>query len=133
MSSAPVRMAMATASGMEWLTPMNSSPKSPSSVLWPACTSLRSAFFMPNSWSLLRKSPHVVLMSVGEDDAPDLVRVIPEIGEVRQYEVYSRHLLVRKCHPGVHQEDAAPPSHSAHVLADLAQASQGHDLQGVVA
>src|ERR671915_446753 len=100
-------MAMATASGMEWLTSTNSRPKPPTSIFWPAFTSRRSTFLMPNSSSLLRTSPRVSLVAVSEDYCADLVRVLPEVGEVRQDEVYPRHLLVGEGQAAVHQDHAA--------------------------
>jgi hypothetical protein len=40
--------------------------------------------------------------------------------------------LIRESHAGVHQNDTAPLAHGRHVLADLVQPAQGHDLQGLV-
>jgi hypothetical protein len=59
MVPALVRIATATASGIEWFTFINSTPKPAKSILSPAFASLRSALFIPNSASLGRTSPKV--------------------------------------------------------------------------
>jgi hypothetical protein len=58
--------------------------------------------------------------------------VLPEVGKVWQYEVYPRHLFVREGQAGIHKDHAAVLTHGGHVLADLVQPPQGHDLQGLV-
>jgi hypothetical protein len=70
----------------------------------------------------VRESSHVVLVAVGEAYPADLVRVLPKVGEVRQDEVYPRHLFVRESQASVHQDHAAVLPHGGHVLADFVQA-----------
>ncbi len=79
----------------------------------------------------VRQGADVVLVAVGEDDALELVLVLPEVGEVGKDQVDPGHLLVRERHPGVDEDDPALLPDGRHVLADLPQSSQGHDLQRV--
>ena len=74
----------------------------------------------------------MVLVPVREHDSLQLVRVLPQVRKVGEHEVDARHLLIRERHTGVHQDHAARLAHGRHVLADLAQSSEGHDLQGLV-
>jgi hypothetical protein len=59
--------------------------------------------------------------------------VIPQVGKVRENQVYARHLLVREGHACVDQDDPALLAHGGHVFADLPQSAQGYDLQGFIA
>src|SRR5215212_1367920 len=79
----------------------------------------------------IRQRPHMVLMTVRENYALQLVRVLPQVCEVRKNKIDARHLLVRERHTGVHQYYSARLAHGRHVLADLTQPSEGHDLQGL--
>jgi hypothetical protein len=60
---------------------------------------------------------------MGKDDAPQLVPMLPEVGEVRQDQVYPRHLLVREGKASIYQQDAALLPHGGHVFTYLSQAT----------
>src|SRR5215216_1108317 len=74
----------------------------------------------------------MVLMTVREHYPLQLVRVFPHVGEIREHEIYPRHLLIRERHTGVDQDHSALLAHGRHILADLTQPSQENDLQGLV-
>jgi hypothetical protein len=65
---------------------------------------------------------------VGQDDAPDLTLVLPQIREVRQNEVYPRHLFLGEGHARVDEHDATRLPQGSHVLAYFSQAPKGHHL-----
>ncbi len=74
----------------------------------------------------------MVLVAVREDHPTEFVGVFPEVCEVRQDQIYARHLLIRESQARVHQDHSAPLAHGGHVLADLPQTSEGHHLQGIL-
>jgi hypothetical protein len=51
-----------------------------------------------------------------------------EVGEIRQHEIYARHLVIREGEPGIHQYYPATLTDGGHVLADLTQSPQGDYL-----
>ena len=71
----------------------------------------------------------VVLMAVGEEDAPDLVLVLDEIGEVGDDHVDAVHVVVGEAHTHIHHDDVAAVLVDGEVFADLVETAQGDDLQ----
>ena len=71
----------------------------------------------------------VVLVAVGEEDAPDLVLVLDEIGEVGDDHVDAVHVVVGEAHAHVHHDDVAAVLVYRQVLADLVETAQRDDLQ----
>ena len=71
----------------------------------------------------------VVLVPVGEEDAPDLVLVLDEIGEVGDDHVDAVHVVVGEAHAHVHHDDVPAVLVDGEVLADLVEAAQGNDFQ----
>ena len=71
----------------------------------------------------------VVLVSVGEEDAPDAVLVLDEIGEVGDHHVDAVHVVVGKAHAHVDHDDVPAVLVDGHVLADLIESAQGDDFQ----
>ncbi len=57
----------------------------------------------------------MVLVSVGEKDAPDLVLVFDEVGEVGDHHVHTVHVVVREAHACVHHDDVAAVLIGGHV------------------
>ena len=73
--------------------------------------------------------PDVVLVAVGDEDAPDLVLVLDEVAHVGDDHVDAVHVVVGKAHAAVHHDDVAAVLVDGEVLADLVQAAKGNDFQ----
>ncbi len=71
----------------------------------------------------------MVLVAVGDDEAPELLPVFLQIGHVRDHHVDARHIVVRERQSAVDDDDILPVFEEGHVLSDLAQAPQGDELQ----
>ena len=66
----------------------------------------------------------VVLVAVGEDDAPHAALVGLEIADIGEDAVDAVHILVREAHPAVDHDDIAAELIGGHVLADLAETAE---------
>ena len=62
----------------------------------------------------------MVLVAVGDDDAPELLVIPSDISEIRDHAVDARHVLFRKTHAAVDDDDVVVVFKGGHVLADLA-------------
>ena len=71
----------------------------------------------------------VVLVAVGQDQAPDLLRIGLQIGHVRQHDVHAVHVLIREAHAAVHNDNVAAEFIGGHIFPDFSQTAQGDDLQ----
>ena len=74
-----------------------------------------------------RQPAGVVLVPVGEHDAVDAVRVLPEVREVGEDEVDAGHVGVGEHDPAVEDEDPAVDFDAGAVAADLAEAAEEDD------
>ncbi len=77
----------------------------------------------------VRQRADVILMPVGQDDAPDAADAVLQPADVRDHEVDAEHLLLRKHQPGVDDHDVVAVRDRHHVSPDLAKPSQGDDGQ----
>ena len=73
--------------------------------------------------------PDVVLVAVGDEDAPDLALVLDEVAHIGDDHVDAVHVVVREAHAAVHHDDVVAVLIDGHVLADLVQAAQRNDFQ----
>lgn len=80
----------------------------------------------------IRDTTDVVLVSVREDDALDVVETVPDGGEVRKDQVDSRLLLFGEEDAAVDDEQAAAVLEHRHVAADFAEAAQRGDPQAAL-
>ena len=71
----------------------------------------------------------VVLVAVGDEDGPDPVPVLDEVGEVGDDHVDAVHVIVGEAHSCVHHNDVAAVLVHGEVLADLVQTAKGNNLQ----
>ena len=71
----------------------------------------------------------MVLVTVRDDDALDVVRALAQVREVRQHEVDAQHVRGGEPQAAVHQDDPVLVLEDRHVLADLPQAAEGEDAQ----
>ena len=72
---------------------------------------------------------HMVLMSVGDEQAPDAGPVLDEVADVGDDAVDAVHVVPGEGHAAVHHDDLAAELVGGHVLADLVETAQGNDLQ----
>ena len=75
------------------------------------------------------QGPDVVLVSVGDEDAPDLALVLDEIAHVGNDHVDAVHIVIREAHAAVHHDDVAAVLIDGQVLPDLVQSAQGNNFQ----
>ena len=75
------------------------------------------------------KGADVVLVAVGEDECENLSALGQQVGDVRDHEVDTRHVVVGEHEPGVDDQDLALPLQRPHVQADLAEAAEGNVFQ----
>ena len=73
--------------------------------------------------------PDVVLMSVGDEDAPDLALVLDEIAHIGNDHVDAVHIVIREPHAAVHNDDVVAILIDRQVLTDLVQTAQRDDFQ----
>jgi hypothetical protein len=73
------------------------------------------------------QSADVVLVTVGDEDGANAIRVLSEIGYVGNGEVDSGHVIFREEDSGVNDYDVVFVLQRHHVLSDFPQASQRND------
>jgi len=73
--------------------------------------------------------PDVVLMAMGDEQAPQPGSVLDEIGDVGDDAVDAVHIIAGECHAAVHHNDLPAVLIGGHVLADLVETAQRNDLQ----
>ena len=73
--------------------------------------------------------PDVVLMPVGDEDAPDLSLIFDEIAHIGNDHVDAVHIVIREPHAAVHHDDVVAILIDCQVLADLIQTAQRDDFQ----
>ena len=71
----------------------------------------------------------MVLVAVGEHDGANFVAVLGEIGNVRNDDVHPQQLGFGEHHAGVDDNDVIAPAEGHAVHPELAQTSEGHDLE----
>ncbi len=77
----------------------------------------------------IRQRSDVVLMSVCDDKALDLVDVVLQIGDIRDDTVDSEHVILRKGETAVHHNDTVLIFEGSNVHSDLLQAAQRDNFQ----
>ncbi len=73
--------------------------------------------------------PDVVLVPVGNEQAPQPAAVFHQIADVGNDAVDAVHIIAGKGHAAVHHDDVAAVLIDGHVLADLVQTAKGNDLE----
>ena len=74
------------------------------------------------------QGPDVVLVAVGEEDAPDLVLVLDEVAHVGDHHIHAVHVVVGEPHAHIHDDDVVAILVDGEVLADLIEPPQGNDF-----
>ena len=71
----------------------------------------------------------MVLVAVGDQDCPDFVPVLLEIGYIWYDQVYPQHVLLREEHSGIDNDNIVIALQGHHVLPNLTETAQGDDFQ----
>ncbi len=71
----------------------------------------------------------VVLVAVGDEDAPDLALVLDQIAHIRDDHVDAVHIVIREPHSAVHDHDVVPVLVDGQVFPDFIQTAQRYDFQ----
>ena len=75
------------------------------------------------------QGPDVVLVSVGDEDAPDLLLVLDEVAHVGDDHVDAVHVVIGEAHAAVHHHDVVAVLVHGEVLADLVETAQRNNFQ----
>ena len=75
------------------------------------------------------ETSYVILVSVGKNDAAQLILVLYDISEIRYYEVNTEHIVVGESETAVHDEHIVAAFVEIEVLADLVESAEGDYLQ----
>ena len=71
----------------------------------------------------------MVLVAVGQENAPELVLVLHDVAHVRHHQVDAVHVVLGEAEAAVHDDHVLAVFKDGHVLADLAKSAEGYDLQ----
>ncbi len=66
---------------------------------------------------------------MGKDDGADMLLVLDEIGDIGNHDIHAEQFRLRKHEPGVDHDNVVVPAQREAVHAELAQSTQGNDLQ----
>ena len=73
--------------------------------------------------------PNVVLVSVGDEHAPQLLLVGHQVGKVGDHQIHAVHILLGKAHAAVYDDHILAVLQDGDVLTDLIQSAQGNNFQ----
>ena len=76
-----------------------------------------------------RQPADMVLVAMRDEESPDLLPVLTEVGHVGNDEVDAEHRLVGEHEPAVDNDDVIAVLEHVHVLADLAHAAKRNDAE----
>ena len=79
---------------------------------------------------VVRQRADVILMTVSEDDAAQLLQVVADVGDVGDDGVDAGAVLAGELHAAVHDDDVVAELEGGHILADLTDAAQKHYFYG---
>ena len=144
-----VWIAMPIASGMEWLMRNGSTRNAPISRLSPgierqervvvelvlldldpqkaACQRGRVDGHAREVRQHVRQPADVILVGVRDEERPDLLAVLAQVGDVGDDQVDPEHLLVGEHEPAVDHDDVVAVLEHVHVLADFPHSTEGDD------
>jgi len=81
----------------------------------------------PDLFQQVRKRTGVVLVAMGDDDAPDMLAPLEHVAHIGNDDIYPQHLILGKHEAGVDDNQVVVVLQHHHVTANLAQAAQGDD------
>jgi hypothetical protein len=73
--------------------------------------------------------PDMVFVAVSENDALELVFIVPQKLEIGDYDIHTGHVLLREHEPGIHNDGPAIVLQKHHVEADFAQPPQWYHFK----
>ena len=68
-------------------------------------------------------------MSVGHKQAPELLRVLSQIGKIGDHQIHAVHLFIGKSHTAVDDDHILAVFQHRDILADLIQTAQRNNFQ----
>ena len=71
----------------------------------------------------------VVFVSVGDKEAPQLILVGNQIGEIGNYQIHAVHILLGEAHAAVHHNHVLAVFQHRNILADLVQTAKRDNFQ----
>ena len=71
----------------------------------------------------------MVFVAVGYENGPDARCLFQQVGHIGNDQVHARHALFWKLHAAVYDDNIVAAFHGQHVLANLAQPTQGNNAQ----
>ncbi len=74
-------------------------------------------------------SADVILVPMGEDDAPDAGLVLHKVGDVGDNGVDTVHIVVGEADAAVHHHNVLPVLVDVHVFADLVETAESENFQ----
>ncbi len=74
----------------------------------------------------------MVLVPMRQQDRPNLVPVLGQVGDIRNDNIHTQQLFFRKHQTGVDDDNVILPAESHAVHAELAEAPQGNHLQFIL-
>ena len=75
----------------------------------------------------ISQTADVILVTVGNDDATELILIALHVGEVRDDDIHAGHLRIRECQSAVEDEHIIGTLKNGHILADLTQSAKRND------
>ena len=72
--------------------------------------------------------PDVVLVAVGDEEAPDTGFILNQVGHVGDHQVNAVHVVAGEAHAAVHHDDLAAVFVNGHILADLVETAKRDDF-----
>ena len=75
------------------------------------------------------QSTDMVFMAMGDENAPQLLAIVDDIGKIRNDDIDARHIIGREGNAAVDNDHVVAIFVDGHVLADLPHATERDDLQ----
>ena len=77
----------------------------------------------------IRQRADMVLMSMGNHNAANLVSMTAQVGDIRDNQVNTQEFIVRECQAAVNHKDILSILNYRHIFADLIESAQRYNLQ----
>ena len=79
--------------------------------------------------AVLEYGNDMIIVTVGQKDTADPVRVLFQIGDVRDHQIYAKHIVVGERQAAVHNDDVVAVFQNSDVFTDLVQTAQHHNAE----
>ena len=71
----------------------------------------------------------VILVSVGQKNTADAIRILFQIGDVRDDQIYTKHVIIGECQTAVDDDYVIAVFQNGQIFADFVQSAQHHDAE----